>query len=295
MKTSHRPHRSLAVAVPVAAALAACTPGGSAGLTVKATSAASQALDGRDVPVVNDAGDQAFALAAATVHLKDIRLSLPAGVACADVADALVGASCEDVDDSADEGGDDSGEGAEIKIEGPFVVDLVAGTATPSLDDVRVPALRYERVDLRVDEGEDGASFEGTWATTVNDAAVDVHFAFDFSEDIRVEQPGGVDVAAEGALLVQFVVDDWFAGADLGACLQSGEVAVEAGAADLGDGDDVCDDIADLVKDNMKNSLDLGHDSDFDGEDDSEDDGEDDSEDDGEDDNGVDDNGSTDD
>ena len=150
----------LAIALPLTVAVGACAPSGGAAVAVQATSSTTQALDGVDVPSAQDDAGNSVTIAAAEVHLRDIRLTLPAGVACADVEASLVSAGCEDADDSDDSGGDNEDDhGAEIIVDGPFVVDLVAGTSTPTLDDVRVPAMRYDRVDLRVDESDDEVSF----------------------------------------------------------------------------------------------------------------------------------------
>ncbi|HEY1099531.1 MAG TPA: hypothetical protein VGF99_11415, partial [Myxococcota bacterium] len=252
-------------------------------------------------------------LRAGTLAIEEIELELPRGVRCADVDGDIVGAVCEDDDidqpnddDDRDDDGDDvddDGDDDESKvvIRGPFLVDLVSGTSEPSLADVRIPAATYARIDIEVDESPalNGRSFVGELGLTrADNSVVTIAFGLDVDEEIRIEHPQGVAVAADAALLIDFVVDDWFAGADLGACIDDGLLPVTDGHADLGDGDDVCGDIEDLVEANMEGSLDLGvdtDDDDDDGDDDSDDDDDRDDDDNGADDNGADDNDGTDD
>ena len=69
--------------------------------------------------------------------------SLVVGVTCMDLAPATLvhQAYCT---------------GDAISVEGDWVVDLVSGVATPSMDDIVVPALDYTRVDVRFSDA-DGA------------------------------------------------------------------------------------------------------------------------------------------
>lgn len=199
------------------------------------TGAAGFALtaDGATAPVVDDSGTS-FTLASGHLDVRRIELDLPAGLTCADVAGVLVGATCEPA-----EAGDDTPED-KIRISGPFDVDLVAGTATPSLAGVVIPAASYTRVDLRVQAFT--SSFTRATAPTTLD------LAFDFSEDIRIEQPGGIAIAPGDDLIARFATANWLAGADLAGCLDRG----------------ACTGIEDIVRTNMKDSGDLvsheGHD-----------------------------------
>lgn len=195
--------------------------------------------------VMLDTADTAFTLSAATLNLRDIKLDLPNGTRCADVEADLENATC-----SSDSDDDDT-----IKIDGPFVVDLVAGTSTPTLDDVVIPALSYRRVDFRVDDIDD-VSFAVVADFDLEGTAMTLDLSLDFNEDIRIEQAGGVDVTADSDLIAEFVIDDWLAGVDIGACIDDGDVSVEGTTVTVSEDSTSgsCSDIENVIKDNMKDS-----------------------------------------
>lgn len=232
--------RNLSLLLASTATLAAACSGGSdtAGLAV-------QGLHGAQ-PTAADSAGTAYTLRRGVLALEHIELDLPLGVRCADVADQVVGARC-DAADAPDDGED------KLRIDGPLTVDLVAGTSTPSLAGVVIPAGTYRRVDLRVVDFALQADFELHGTPTVLDLRTD------FSEDIRVEQPGGVPVAPGDDLIARFALADWLAGVDLVACIDGG-VAVTGGVAVVDER--VCPGVDDAIKRNMKDSGDLGDSSD---------------------------------
>lgn len=242
----------------LATAAAACSDGSTAGVSIAALSRAG------GEPVTHDVTGATFTLTRGTLAVRDIELYLPSGVKCSDVGGDLVGATCKSNDDPA---GDDSTEGDKVFIDGPFVVDLLTGTATPSLADVRIPATTYTRVDVRVDP-----------SASLGDASFVIEASFDlggqpstfaatlrFGEDIRVDDPAGIALAADEDLVTRFIVDDWLAGVDVAACARAlgtapgGTVSVD----DRSSG--ACASIDDQVKDNMKRSGDLDSHGDDDG------------------------------
>ncbi|MEZ4404458.1 MAG: hypothetical protein R3B06_30845 [Kofleriaceae bacterium] len=237
-----------------------CSDGSTAGVAVSALTG-----PGAGSPVATDAQGTAFTMSQGLLHLRHIELDLPAGTACADLADQLTGATCHDADNPGDE--------AKIRIDGPFAVDMVAGTSTPSLAAVAIPTGSYRRIDLRVDDGrpDEGVVAPGS---PLDDNALAVIATFDhagapatldlrlnFDEDIRIEQPGGVAVAAGEDLIARFAASNWLAGVDLGACVATltatdGRYVVD----DRNDG--ACAGIEDTVKRAMKDSGDLVSDDD---------------------------------
>jgi hypothetical protein len=201
---------------------------------------------------MTDDGGSDFALQAGTLNLRDIELDLPDGTTCADVEGAFGGgATCEDSDDP-----NDDSPNAKIVIDGPFEVDLVAGTATPSLDDVQIPVGLYARVDFRVEDNPDDVSFAGLAGFQYQGDDMTLDFSFDFNEDIRIEDPAGISVDEDSDLIAEFVVDNWLAGIDVGSCIDDGDVTVSGSTVQVDEsstsGD--CSDIEDTIKDNMKNS-----------------------------------------
>jgi hypothetical protein len=123
---------------------AACADdAGTAGLAMSALS-----RDGK-APVPTDTVGTSFTLQQGLLHLRHIEIDLPQGQRCADLGDTLAGATCRDPSVA--------GEEAKIRIAGPIVVDLVAGTSTPTLANVVIPAGSYKRIDLRVGTADSAA------------------------------------------------------------------------------------------------------------------------------------------
>ena len=219
--------------------------GGTAGIAVQAVTAAGEPAAGGELAMLDDASTE-FTLAAATLNIRDIKLDLPDGLSCGDVESELSGATCSADPLEAED---------TIEIEGPFSVDLVTGVAEPTLDDVRIPALTYQRLDIRVDDTGDVAfaalaDFELDGDPTVLDLTLD------FSEDIRVEGGDGVVIEEDTDLIAELVAADWLAGIDVAACVADGDLNVSSGTVVISEatteGD--CSDIENVIKENMKNS-----------------------------------------
>ncbi len=200
---------------------------------------------------MSDDGGTVYALDSGTLRLRHIELDLPDGERCADVADSLVGAECDDGDS------DDK-----IRIAGPFTVDLVTGTSMPSLADVVVPAGNYARVDFRVEDGPDDSAFAVAAAFEHDGEALSLALTLDFNEDIRIEAPAGVSIDADSDLIAEFVIDNWLAGVDIGACIAEGDVGREGDVVFVDDSSTSgsCSDIEDTIKRNMKLSGQLDRD-----------------------------------
>ncbi len=224
---------------------AACSDGTTAGISVAARSRAGT------TPVALDMTGTAFTLTRGSLGVRDIELYLPDGVRCADVGGDLVGAVCKAGDTADDED--------KVFIDGPFIVDLMTGTATPTMADLRVPATTYRRVDVRVERSAqlDDAAFVVSASFDLGGQPTTLDAALRFNEDIRIDDPAGIAIAADEDLVARFIVDDWLAGVDIGACARAlgtapgGTVSVD----DRSSG--ACADIDDRVKDAMKRSGDL--------------------------------------
>ncbi|MEZ4369023.1 MAG: hypothetical protein R2939_22490, partial [Kofleriaceae bacterium] len=209
------------------------------------------ALSGAGPGAPLTAADQAgvvYTLSAGQLGVRDIEFDLPDGVTCGDLDGELVGATCDD----------DAGED-KLVVAGPFVVDLVARTATPSLAEVRIPAGTYRRVDVRVEPTPalDGAALAATLAFSWDATPSTVALRLRLNEDIRTEAPGGVVVAAGDDLVARFVIDGWLAGADVVGCLEA-EGAAPGDDAVIDDDAGGCGDLEDAIKENFKESADLG-------------------------------------
>jgi hypothetical protein len=245
----------------------ACSGSGETGLAVRAVTASSHTADAPKA--VTDQGGSSYTLVEAWLHLRHIELDLPVGVTCGDVeADLAGGAYCDPNDDLDDDSPEDK-----IKIDGPFIVDMITGETTPSLADVRVPALAYSRIDVRVDDGDpqeglvevgsalDDATYVVAATFDYQGTTTELRFRLNFDEDIRIEQPGGIDLAGDENLVAEFVVDSWLAGVDIAGCIDDGDLAIDGGVVAIDDRNDgACGGIEDTIKNNMKNSGRLGHD-----------------------------------
>ncbi|MBK7534169.1 MAG: hypothetical protein IPI49_02135 [Myxococcales bacterium] len=215
--------------------------------------------DGK-APVPTDTAGTSFTLQQGLLHLRHIEIDLPQGQRCADLGDTLAGATCRDPSVA--------GEEAKIRIAGPIVVDLVAGTSTPTLANVVIPAGSYKRIDLRVDDGQPSQGVVQA-GSPLDDNALAVIAAFDrggvqavldlrlnFDEDIRIEQPGGVSVAPGDDLIARFAATNWLSGVNLKACVDT--LTASAGRYVVDDRNDgACAGIEDTVKRAMKESGDL--------------------------------------
>lgn len=234
----------------------ACADDGGVGVSVAA-------LRG-DGPAADGAGTE-FTITAGQLYLRHIELDLPSGRRCADVEGSLTGVTCEDSTGVSEE--------SKLRIDGPFAVDLLTATSTPSLAGVVIPAGTYGRIDLRVDDGDpaDGVIAPGS---ALDDNAFVVEAGFDwngtpttldlrlnFDEDIRIEQPGGVVVAEGEDLIARFAAGAWLAGVDLVGCLDGEGLTAVDGKVTIDDRrDGACGGIEDRVKNNMKESGDLSSD-----------------------------------
>ena len=197
-------------------------------------------------------------------NVRHIEFDLPAGMTCDDVSDALSGARCEvedssDSEDVTDDNPSSSGAG-KIVVDGPFIVDLKAGTTVPSLDAVEIPDLAYPRVDVRIDDDKLGQldgdnSWLMTTRTTVADEDVSVEIALKFNEDIRFEAVDGVR-STGGPLLVAFDSSKWFDGLDLNACVERGDIEVKDGVVTISDDSAMgnCSSFEGSLKENLKRS-----------------------------------------
>ncbi len=247
--------------------------GGGVGLGFRAVKpAVSQGLAGDELGAgltVTDEVGTVYTLVSTKVNLRDIELDLPAGTRCNEIAAELGGgARCgsDNADDSSGGGSDSTnGGGDKVKIDGPFTVDLLTGTATPSLAEVRVPALAYDRIDFRI-EPADAGELEGTsWRTTAtfDDGGTQraLTLSLRFNEDLRVEAPGGVQVEAGAPLLVRFDVTQWLSGVGLGACVDSGEAdAGDAIVIDDATRGNECGEVEGALKEAVKRSMQLDRD-----------------------------------
>lgn len=201
-----------------------------------------------------DDSGTAFTIESAEAHVRHIRLDLPDGQACADLDfDFRAPVSCED---------------DRIEISGPFLVDLIAGTAQPSLDALRIPPGDYERVDVRFDDAEpDDGLVDASAALADHTMHATGRFDHDgqemsfelllkLNEDARFEAPGGIALGEAGGrdALLMLDVSDWFSALPVIECMEDGELTVEDGTLLIDDERSECSEIENTLKDAIKGS-----------------------------------------
>lgn len=234
----------------------ACAQEGSVGthignpgeLTFRASSSAAMATP--EAPTFTDDGGTAYTLTSARIGVRHIDLYLPTDLGCEDIADALVGATCEPLDDK-------------IRVDGPFVLDLLGRQTLPGL---QLPAITYRRIDYRIDDTreEDGLlaltdplldrSFVATASFSGPEGDAQLELLLRFNEDARVEDPLGVTLPEDGLLAVDFDVASWLQNAPIAECLADGDLTLDAGVLRIDEDDTRCNGIESPLKTNIKSS-----------------------------------------
>lgn len=196
-------------------------------------------------------------------------------------------------DDGTDDNDDNDGDDDEDKVvvEGPFIADLIQGTSTPSLTTLLIPSGLYTRIDVRIEESkaEDGLlaagdpllgrSLYARGSFEYQGTTHELQLRLKFNEDVRFESKTGIEVAETAANDIVLSLDEnaWFKGINLAACLDEGNLTLEADGSlviDEESGEDECGDIENVIKDNIEasgSSFEDDEDDDDDGLDDDED------------------------
>ena len=237
---------------------------GGTGISFALSATSSDAAAGGDLPAT-DQGGTVYDVMAGEVFVRDIELDLPDGTRCSDLEDTLVEAVCDVTGDI-----DNTPSNDKIRIVGPFAVDLITRTSTPSMSNVRIPAGTYKRIDIRIDDGKPGeAGVES--GDPLDDRSIVAEAGFTYkgdptllklslkiNEDVRFEDPDGIVVAEEGEkLLANLDVAAWFTGVDIAACIDDADLDISGGEVIIDDdnsGTGSCSGIENTIKENIKRS-----------------------------------------
>ena len=212
----------------IALALAGCADGAAKSGEVASVSLALQVAPTGDAAVGREAQGGAFTIEHATAVVERFELYVPRDSQC---EDALHDDDRMDCDASSDD------DGAKLTVRGPFVVNLIDGTATPSLENVLVPAGVYRRIDVRFSDDSDAEHLDGLALVADGqfapsaDAAIPFELRLEFNEDARFESEAGIELGAGGAseVLMKLDVGRWFADLPVGKCMSDGDLAAEGG------------------------------------------------------------------
>lgn len=244
-------------------------------------------------PTFSDDRGITYTLTEARAVIRHIELDLPAGTTCAQINAQLQGVTCERTDDNgvddnpgADDNGADDNPGsddapgtddnsgaddlsnhAKLRINGPFVVDLLTGQTTPSISSIRVPSLPYRRVDIRFDDADkdlalpsDDRLNEHTWVMRADFTHQGQQLTLDarlkFNEDARFEAAQGVSVDPDSPLLIAFSLDAWLNGLAIAQCLDDDKLQLDDRTITVSESSSQkdCSDLEGSLKDNLKNS-----------------------------------------
>ena len=126
----------------------------------------------------------------------------------------------------------------------------------PSLDEIKIPAGTYKRIDFRVEDDENNSSFAVVAGFDHEGESMTLNLDLDFNEDIRIEMPQGIYVDEESDLIAEFVVDNWLGGVDITTCMDEGDVTIAGNIVFVDDSSTrgACSDIENTIKRNMKES-----------------------------------------
>lgn len=201
-------------------------------------------------PTTEDAQGTAFTFTAARAVVRHVELSLPDGHSCAslDLSTLDPRVAC-----------DPSG----LRVEGPFVVDLLTGESTPSLADIAVPPGAYDRVDVRFDD-DDGVVpssdplaghtlfVEGTYAAPAGPQPFRLRLKF--NEDARFERPGGFVLTEDAPeeVLLWLDVATWFSPLPLTECIAEDRFEKDGDTILIEDAGGGCSDVEGTLKKAIK-------------------------------------------
>lgn len=108
---------------------------------------------------------------------------------------------------------------AKLRLQGPFVLDLLTGSTTPSLASLQLPAGTAIRVDVRLDDKHqlNSSSLIVSGNYNANGVSNPFSISYDFNEEIKFRNDSGFEISAAqlNCMVMGLDVEKWFAGVDL--------------------------------------------------------------------------------
>ncbi|MCK6546229.1 hypothetical protein L6R52_10300 [Myxococcota bacterium] len=162
-------------------------------------------------------------------------------------------------------------DGGKLRLNGPFVIDLVTRTATPSLDGLELLPDVYKRVEVFMEAGRAGDgpvaagdALDGATLVASGSIAYPAGSATDFDLSLRFTDMAAF-TSAEGItveagttpqdVLLDLDVASWFAALPITQCLDDGDLTIENGRIAIADkGNGSCKMIEAELKDAIKAS-----------------------------------------
>ncbi len=196
--------------------------------------------------------------------VEEIRLKLPENLGCSDVGFVeQQNVTCEEEMEMEDEG---SVLESKIKINGPFLFDLVTGTSTPSLADVIIPSGVYQEIEFRF---APDCALPGETTITLNGSMLDsssathaFEIALEFDDELKIESANNVQVIETSAnsIFANLILEQWFAGVDFVKCIDDGDlqenvdgvIEINKSSSATGACENIYEDIREALKDAME-------------------------------------------
>lgn len=220
-----------------------------------------------------DAEGVAFFVNTASASIRSIDIELPEGTTCADLGDVALpeNVTCKDAEADDDDG-------PRVRVAGPYVVDLMTGTSTPSLSDLLLPPLVYNQIKIKFDsvdeddeeelvDSEDlivGNTLVATGSFNYDTTDYTFDLALNFDEEVEFENVDGaaIDAATLNNLVVELDVNSWFSSVSIGDCLDGEHLVPDlSNHVVINEETDECD-ILDSIKDSVEHSGEFGDDHD---------------------------------
>jgi hypothetical protein len=162
----------------------------------------------------------AITVSAANANVRRIDLHLPGDKPCSGIDTSMLPSNVKC-------------NSAKMRIEGPFAVDLITGTATPALANITLPRATYKRVDI---EFEPAASLGGNTIVVSGSmpragAPTPFDMELDFVAQAKFENTAGVTIGGSTAQDVFLLLDvaKWFTTAPITTCVADGDIGIEGG------------------------------------------------------------------
>lgn len=255
--------RTLASAAVACLALASACAGTETGNGQKPREKVTQVVlklsDGREgAPATYaavDADGEPVVIDAAWVHIDELAFHFADGVSCTSVFDpaafvveggALAGAACDDDDDR-------------LRIEGPFVVDLMTGHAEPSLDAVPLPPGTYRHAEAMLTRAKGdlpplgGETLVAHGALGSGEDARPFRLALGFTAFATFDGELAVEAETGGHAHLLFDVRGWFGALPLSACADAGSFEADPdGTLVLRDGGQGCPHVEQALRDAIR-------------------------------------------
>ena len=212
----------------------------------------SDALTGGDPVVIQDALGASYSFNLARVGVRDIDFYLEEGVLCGDLQfDFEAPVVCED---------------DKVRVQGPFVVDLLTGESTPSLEGLTVPSGNYKRVDVRFDDvksdwdlvDSDDPILENSFllegSIGESGAAYRVSIDVNIEARYRNDESQALPENAPAQVFLQLDPRSWFEALPISQCIEDGEFETLNDLILIQDSGSNCQEIENALKSAIRDS-----------------------------------------